>query len=293
VGLFDKVKNLFGGGGTPRVNIRERFTLLGQSGQGSMSKVWHARDKQLGIDVCLKVLDKQKTREFEDRFKGLQRPTEGEIAVQLRHKNLVVTHEHGLTTDDEPYLVMEWLDGIGLNFLLEAKGRQLDGKRVGIAAQLADGIQYLHDTGFLHRDICPRNVIIGKQGEVKWIDFGLALPYKPEFCKPGNRTGTLDYLAPEIIARKATDHRVDVFALGVLVYELFTGGLPWEVKTKSPEVLMKARAQPGRNPRDLRPDLDDATVKLLTRAVEREPARRFQSAAELKDALRALPKKTW
>lgn len=292
MGLFDSLKSIFGGK-DERLDINERFTLMGKSGQGSMSKVWHAQDKKLGRDVCLKILDKQKTDEFEARFKGLNRPTEGEIAVLFRHKNLVQTYEHGLTKDDEPYLVMEWVEGIGLNFILEAKGKQLDGKRVSYAAQLADGIQYMHDAGYLHRDVCPRNVIIGKKGEVKWIDFGLALPYKPEFCKPGNRTGTLDYLAPEIIARKATDHRVDVFALGVLVYEMFTGGLPWEVKTKSPEVLMKARAQPGRNPRELRPDLDDATVKLLTKAVEREPAKRFQKASDLKEALLALPKKTW
>lgn len=292
MGLFDALKSVFGGGKEDRVDIEERFVLMGKSGQGSMSKVWHAQDKKLGREVCLKILDKEKTDQFEARFKGLNRPTEGEIAMELHHKNLVQTYEHGLTTEDEPYLVMEWVEGIGLNFILEAKGKQLDGKRVSYAAQLADGIQYMHDQGYLHRDVCPRNVIIGKKGEVKWIDFGLALPYKPEFCKPGNRTGTLDYLAPEIIARKATDHRVDVFALGVLIYELFTGNLPWE-KTNSPEALMRTRNSPGQDPRKFRPDLDEAVVKLLTRAVEREPAKRFQKAAELKNALLALPKKSY
>src|SRR5207249_8810795 len=94
----------------------------------------------------------------------------------------------------------------------------------------------MHRTGYLHRDICPRNVMVSKEGVVKIIDLGLAIPYKPLFCKPGNRTGTTNYLAPELINRQTTDHRVDMFALGVTAYEVFTGDLPWK-RGSSQEVL--------------------------------------------------------
>ncbi len=204
----------------PIINVEKRFDLLGRTGQGSMSKVWRARDRQLGRIVCLKLLDKEKTAKFEARFPGLKKPREGVICMALRHKNIVQTFEHGLTTAGEQYLVMELIDGMGLNFLIETKSDKLDGQRIAILTQLADAIGYLHKSGYLHRDICPRNVMVTTQGVVKLIDFGLTIPYRPEFCKPGNRTGTPDYLAPEVIKRTSTDHRVDLFALGVTAYEL-------------------------------------------------------------------------
>src|SRR5438132_1467639 len=171
----------------PRIDVGKRFELLNRTGQGSMSKVWRARDKSLGRMVCLKLLDKTKTANFEARFKGLNRPSEGVICVGLRHRNIVQTFEHGLSTEGEPFLVMELVDGMGLNFLVETKSSQLDGNRINYLIQIADGIEYLHQQGYLHRDICPRNIMVTKEGEVKLIDFGLAIPNRPEFLRPGNR----------------------------------------------------------------------------------------------------------
>ncbi|HJT79067.1 MAG TPA: serine/threonine-protein kinase [Gemmataceae bacterium] len=276
----------------PRIDVSKRFELLGRTGQGSMSKVWRARDRSLGRVVCLKLLDKTKTTQFEARFQGLNRPTEGLICTSLRHKNVVQTFEYGATTTGEPYLVMELIDGMGLNFLIETKSAQLQGKRVEYLAQLADGIEYIHQQGYLHRDICPRNVMVTREGVVKIIDFGLTIPYRPEFCKPGNRTGTPNYLAPEIIRRVTTDHRVDLFALGVTAYETITGQLPWE-KTQSLQTLLSHLNSPGKDPKEFCPSLDPAMVKFLTKAIERDPKARFQTAAEFRDALRALPKKDY
>lgn len=285
--------NLFGGGGKqPRVDIGKRFDLLGRTGQGSMSKVWRARDRNLGRVVCLKILDKTKTAAFEARFTGLQRPTEGAICVPLRHKNIVQTFEYGLTKTGDPFLVMELIDGMGLNFLIETKSKQLEGHRVDFLTQTADGLEYLHEQGFLHRDVCPRNIMVTKEDVVKIIDFGLTVPDRPEFRKPGNRTGTPNYLAPEIIRRVTTDRRVDLFALGVTAYETFTGQLPWE-KTASLQTLLSHLNTPGKDPGEARPDLDKATVRFLKKAVERDPRERFQTAAQFRDALQALPKQDW
>src|SRR3954468_7961015 len=120
--FLDSIKQMFGSGdGRTVIDVNKRFELLGRTGQGSMSKVWRARDKQSGKTVCLKVLDKDKTLKFEARFLGLKKPSEGEICMLLKHKNLVQTFEHGMTTDKEPYIIMELVEGVGLNYLIETK----------------------------------------------------------------------------------------------------------------------------------------------------------------------------
>jgi serine/threonine protein kinase len=274
----------------PKTDVAKRFDLRGRTGQGSMSKVFQAFDKKLGRTVCLKLLDKEKTANFDARFVGLNKPSEGEICLTLKHPNIVAFFEHGMSTKGEQFLVMEWIEGLGLNFLIETKNAQLNGRRVDYMVQLCEAVEYLHRARFLHRDICPRNAMVDREGVVKLIDFGLTIPYAPEFCRPGNRTGTADYLAPEIIKRQSTDHRVDVFALGVTAFEIFTGGLPWERAASSEETLRRHINQAPRNPGDVKPDLDPAMVRILLKAISRDPNERFPTAAALRDALRANEK---
>ncbi|MBI1918435.1 MAG: serine/threonine protein kinase [Planctomycetes bacterium] len=290
-------KSLFGakpkkGPVLPRIDLAKRFEFLNRTGQGSMSKVWRARDRSLGRIVCVKVLDKVKTKKFEDRFPGLHRPTEGAICLGLRHQNIVQTFEHGMSKEGEPYLVMELIDGMGLNYLIETHSPQLEGNRINYLMQVADALEYLHNQGFLHRDVCPRNVMVTKEGLVKLIDFGLAVPNTPEFRRPGNRTGTPNYLAPEIIRRSTTDQRVDLFALGVTAYEVFTHILPWE-KAQSHQTLLSHMNSAGKDPQELRPDLDKPTRAFLIKGIERDANLRFQTIAEFRDALKRLPKQDW
>jgi eukaryotic-like serine/threonine-protein kinase len=291
MGLLDKIKSMFAPreGALPIIDVAKRFELIGRTGQGSMSKVWRARDRDTGKTVCLKILDKVKTAAFEKRFPGLKKPSEGEICMLLKHESIVKTFEHGLTTEKEPYIIMELVDGVGLNFLIETKHKDLNGNRVNYLAQYAAGIEYMHKAGYLHRDICPRNVMVNKDGIVKIIDFGLALPYKPEFCRPGNRTGT--YMPRELLNRMPTDHRIDCYALGVTAFEMMTGDLPWERKATSQEIWRAIVNSPPRNPRELNPTLNDAVAKFLVKSVEREAIDRFQTAAEFREALLRLPGK--
>jgi serine/threonine protein kinase len=287
MGFFDSLLQLFGSG-SGKVNVERRFDLIGRTGQGSMSKVWRAYDKKLGRTICLKVLDREKTKKFDARFPGLKRPNEGTLLAQLKHKNIVQTFEHGMTNKGEQFIVMELIDGVGLNFLVETRGPQLEEKRLDLLAQFAQGLEFIHKHGFLHRDVCPRNAMVNKEGVLKIIDFGLAIPYTPDFCKPGNRTGTPTHLAPELIKRQTTDHRVDMFALGVTAYEMYTGDLPWE-KTESMQTLLSHMNNPPRDPREFKPDLDAKTVKFLMKAVERNPRERFQNPADFREALQQLP----
>lgn len=271
----------------PIADVAKRFLQQTRHGQGSMSKVYRAYDSKIGRIVCLKILDKVKTAKFEERFssQGLDKPSEGAVCMALKHPNCVATYEYGKTTQGEPYLVMEWIDGLGLNYLIETKSPQLKGNRINFLKQLCDAVDYLHGQKFLHRDLCPRNVMINKEGLVKLIDFGLTIPYTPDYCRPGNRTGTADYLAPEIIKRQSTDHRVDVFALGVTAFEIFTGQLPWERSLSSEETLRRHLNTPARDAKDLNPELDDDLCAVLKKAIAREPSGRFPSAAAFKEAL--------
>ena len=299
MGFFGK---LFGSGrkrGLKVVDAARRWDLRGRTGQGSMSKVFQAYDRDIGRTVCLKVLDKEKTRKFEERFKvlGLKKPSEGEVCVALNHPHCVRTYEHGITTKGEPYLVMEWIEGLGLNYLVETRSPQLAGNRVHFLGQLCDAIDYLHDQKYLHRDVCPRNVMIAKEedgpGVVKLIDFGLTIPWTPQFTQPGNRTGTVDYLAPEIIKRMATDHRVDLFALGVTAYEVFTGAMPWERTPSSEETLRRRINMPPRDVRDVKKGIDEDLAKVLMKMIAKDRTERFSSAKLFKEALQKLDRQDY
>jgi serine/threonine protein kinase len=188
---------------------------------------------------------------------------------------------------------MEWVEGLGLNYLVDIRAPQLAGNRINYLSQLADAVQYLHDNKWLHRDLCTRNVMINQEGVVKLIDFGLTIPYSPEFCSGYNRTGTPDILAPEIIKRKAIDHRVDLFALGVTAYEVFTGQLPWERSPSSEETFLRRLNTPPRHAKELNPKLDDDLDELLWKSIAREPADRFASATAFKEALARLERQDY
>src|SRR5262249_45939119 len=152
--MLSRLKALFTSSGKPAgpppTDIKKRFELMGKTGQGSMSKVFRARDRKLGRLVCLKILDKAKTARFESRFIGLHRPTEGAICLGLHHRNVVQTYDHGISTDNEPFLVMELIDGLGLNYLIETGNTDLKGNRINYLIQSAEALDYVHSQGYLH-----------------------------------------------------------------------------------------------------------------------------------------------
>ena len=211
-----------------RVTLSERFQILSEAVNGTMSNFHRALDKKQNKTVGLKILDSEKTSAFESRFKLLKKPSEGEIGLKLKHPRIVETYESGRLTDGRRFIVMEYIDGTGLNSLIKAGSKSLDGNRLTLIQQMAEALDAVHKAGYIHRDICPRNFIVASDGKtLKLIDFGLTLPDEPAFRQPGNRTGTPLYLAPEIVRRRQTDQRVDVFAFGVTCYQLCTGEFPW------------------------------------------------------------------
>jgi eukaryotic-like serine/threonine-protein kinase len=271
--FFDDLKSLFFGS---RLNVSRRFTLLREAPWGTMSKFYQAQDLRSGKVVGLKILDPVKVAAVEARLRGLHKPSEGAIAVQLKDPRIVETYEHGLTTKDAPYLVMEYLEGPDMNAALMTRDPCLEGRRVDFIRQAAEAIAAVHAAGFIHRDVCPRNFLLtNNRNELKLIDFGLTVPAKPEFMQPGNRTGTPNYMAPELVRRKSTDQRLDVFAFGVTAYEFCTFELPWMRGTTGMAAMTHDR--PPTDIRHYRPQIHPALAKAIHACIEPELNRRCPS----------------
>lgn len=271
-----------------KVDIVRRFELISRVGQGSMSKVWKARDSRSGRIVALKVLDLDKTRKLEARFdQRLKKPTEGEIAIQLKHPRIVETTEYGMTTNGEQYLVMEYVEGMALSILIDAQNDVMKKYRVRMMIELGDAIQYFHKQQWIHRDICPRNVLLDMQYHVKLIDFGLVVPNTPPYQAPGNRTGTANYMAPELVKRQRTDQRIDIFSYAVTCYEMCAGRMPWDA-AGTLEAVMQHMNTPATDLRAYVPDIDPELSDAIMKGLELRPDDRWQTMAEMLRPLRQL-----
>jgi serine/threonine-protein kinase len=172
---------------------------------------------------------------------------------------------------------MELIDGPNFSSLVTTRDAMLEGLRVPLIRQIAQAIQAVHNAGFIHRDVCARNVMVDTEsGTLKLIDFGLAVPAKPEFMQPGNRTGNPNYMAPEIVRRQATDTRVDVFAFGVTAYEICTFNLPWSRGVKG-DVAMSHATQPPVEILKYRPQLNPKLAKAIMHCIEQSREKRCPS----------------
>ena len=281
--LWDRLKSLLAG----RLDVRERFELMREAISGTMSSFYMARDRRTGQIVGLKVLDPKKTAGVESRYKGLKKPSEGQIAVRFDHPYIVKTYEHGLTTDGAPYLVMEFLKGPGMNSLLVARDERLEGRRLMYIRQTAEALGAVHDAGFIHRDVCPRNLILGDDAEtLKLTDFGLTVPATKPFMQPGKRVGTPDYMAPEVVRRFAIDQRLDVFAFGATAYEILTFELPWRRGTTGMAAM--THDQPAVDIREHRPQIHPRLAKAVHACIEPDLKKRCPSMDRFLNLIRGV-----
>jgi eukaryotic-like serine/threonine-protein kinase len=283
--LLDRLKSLLP---RPRLDVSRRFVLLHAAISGTMSNFYMARDLQTGRVVGLKLLDPAKTAAFEGRFRGLGKPREGVIAMALKHPRIVETLEYGLTTEGAQYLVMEFLEGPNMNTVLAAHDTCLEGRRARFVCQAAEAIAAVHAAGFIHRDICPRNLLLtnGRQ-DLKLIDFGLTVPATRWFMEPGNRTGTPNYMAPELVRRRATDVRLDVFAFGVTAYEICTFELPWLRGTTGMAAM--THDQPPTDILRYRPQIHPELAKAIHSCIEPDVNRRCPSIEAFLRMVRSVP----
>jgi serine/threonine-protein kinase len=282
VGITQFFRSILDGG---RVDIASRYEILREAVSGTMSNFHMARDRETEQIVGLKILDKAKTDALEARFKGLHKPTEGEIASSIQHPRIVTTHSHGVTTNGEQFIVMEFLDGPGLNSLIIGRSKLLEGNRLTLMRQAAEALEAVHAAGYIHRDICPRNFVCSKDAtSLKLIDFGLTVPAEKEFMMPGNRTGTPNYMAPEVVRRKPTDQRLDIFAFGVSMYELFAFDLPWQRGSDGRAAMAHGLSDPPPL-RKFYPKVNPVIEAAIHKCMEANPDDRFSSMTQFLKAI--------
>ena len=282
MGLFGRLFNV-----KTKVNVRARFELLKEAISGTMSSFYQARDRSTGEVVGLKILDVEKTAALEARFAGIKKPKEGEIAIAMSHPNIVRTLEHGVTTDDEQFLVMEFLDGPGLNSLIVGRNPLLAGRRVKLIRQAAEALSAVHHAGYIHRDICPRNFVVAKDCEsLKLIDFGLSVPATAQFMQSGNRTGTANYMAPEVVRRRPTSQKLDIFSFGVTIYELCAFELPWP--RGAGQAAMAHGSQDPIDIRTLCPKIDPRLEHVINACLETSPEKRPESMDQVLKMLKGI-----
>lgn len=272
-----------------RVDVAERFQILREAVSGTMSNFYMALDRTTGQTVGLKILDPEKTAVFEARFKALKKPSEGQIALKLKHPRIVETYETGLTKDGKQYLIMEFVHGQGLHAVLKNQNSFLDGKRLNLFRQMAEAIDAVHKAGFIHRDICPRNFILSPDGtSLKLIDFGLTLPLQREYMLPGNRTGTPLYMAPEIVRRKNTDQRVDIFSLGVTAYQMWTFDFPWPATDPTGTGALQHDSREPTPITEYCPKINRTIARTIMQCIEADPNKRPETAEAVLKQLKTV-----
>ena len=258
-----------------RLDQYELTDLLARSG---MASIFKAVDTATGATVALKIPHIQFESDvvFSERFRR-----EVEVGQTLDHPNIVkvlTPRERSRT-----YMVMEYVEGKSLRAMLGGKSPLPVETALAIARQVCDALAYLHDRGVVHRDIKPENILVTPGGQAKILDFGIALfegERRLTWMGLSNAIGTPDYMAPEQIRGRRGDPRTDVYAVGLMLYEMLTCHLPWE--SSNPRALMRAKvSEEPRAPSYHVPGFDPSLEAIILKAIERDPRARYGSARQL------------
>jgi eukaryotic-like serine/threonine-protein kinase len=265
--------------GEPRV-IGQRYQLQDQIGRGGMATVFRAHDVQLDREVAVKIMrpDLGDDAQFVVRFEA-----EARRAASVTHPNVVSVYDVG--TDGSPYMVMELVRGGDVATALASDGR-LDPRRAAeLAADTAGALQAAHDAGLVHRDVKPGNILLAADGRARVADFGIARATGEDgLTRTGATLGSVEYFSPEQARGEPVTPASDVYALGVVLYEMLTGRRPFV--GDSPYAVATARlGQPAPDPRGVVPDLPAELAEITMRAMALEPSERFESAGAMRRQL--------
>jgi serine/threonine-protein kinase len=274
--------------------LDQRYRIVRLLGQGGMGAVYFGEHVGLRRPVAVKVLH----AEFANREDAIRRfEREAQVAATLRHPNIVEVFDVGVARGGEPYLVMEYLEGESLHDLMARHPRLDAAAACAVMEPVLLALQAAHRKEIVHRDLKPDNVFLASQpGEpmvVKIIDFGISKIASSDpdrwRTQTGMVLGTPSYMSPEQARGAAdVDHRTDLYAAGTILYEMLTGGLPYTGENFA-EFFARLLTEPPRSPRQVHPELAPEIEPLLQKAISKDPAARFQSAAEMLEALAALP----
>jgi len=268
--------------------ISERYEIEQLVGHGGMSSVYKAKDSLLERHVALKILHEQYSsdEDFVERFKR-----EARSVAQLQHPNIVTVIDRG-EEDGRQYIVFEFIDGENLKEHVVRAGRLEVQEALEIAVEVARGLAFAHEQGLVHRDVKPQNILLNGDGRAKVTDFGIARSVEVDgMTQTGTVLGTSNYIAPEQASGQPVDAHSDVYALGVVLYELLAGEVPFPGESFI-AVAMKHMHEPAPNLLDVRGDVPPRVAAAIDRALEKDPEQRFPTmdafAAELEACLAEL-----
>ncbi|RBY80849.1 Stk1 family PASTA domain-containing Ser/Thr kinase [Geodermatophilus sp. TF02-6] len=275
---------------TPQV-LGQRYEIGGVLGRGGMAEVHRGRDLRLGREVAVKVLRSDLARDpsFQVRFRR-----EAQAAASLNHPAIVAVYDTGedrTATGATPYIVMEYVEGETLRDVLRREGPLPPARAMSLAADICAALDFSHRNGIVHRDVKPGNVMITPDGAVKVMDFGIARAVSDSAATMTSTAaviGTAQYLSPEQARGESVDARSDVYSVGCLLYELVTGAPPFTGDSAVSVAYQHVREDPKR-PSSVDPAIPPELDAILLKALAKNPANRYQSAAEMRnDLLRAL-----
>ena len=260
-----------------------RYQVVRKLGAGGMANVYLAEDQELGRRVAIKILNDRHANDeqFVERFRR-----EAKNAAALSHPNIVSIYDRG-EAEGTYYIAMEYLDGRSLKELILSRGPAPLNVAIEYARQILSALRFAHRHGIVHRDIKPHNVLVDAEGRVKVTDFGIARAGTSQMTEAGSIVGTAQYLSPEQARGASVDQRSDLYSLGIVLYELVTGTLPFNGDTPV-EIAMKHLSQTPPPPSQLRPELPRDLDLVVTRALAKDPDDRYQSAEEMDADLERL-----
>ena len=262
--------------------LNDRYQLTERVGIGGMAEVYRAQDTVLDRIVAVKVMLPQYAADqtFQQRFRQ-----EAASAAKLQSPYIVSIYDWGLDADDETYyIVMEFLKGTDLKTAIKERGAINQRKAAEIGSQVAQALQVAHDGGIIHRDIKPQNIMIQPDGNIKVMDFGIARAGDAGLSQTATVLGTAHYISPEQAQGKDLTGLSDVYSLGIVLYEATTGRLPFE-GTDSVSVAVKQVNEMPAAPRSINPDIDPVLEAIIMKAIAKDPAQRFASAQDMRQAL--------
>jgi len=263
--------------------IDGRYQVIDKLGAGGMADVWVAEDLQLGRQVAVKVLHRRFTadEEFVERFRR-----EARSAAGLQHQHVVAVYDRG-EWDETYYIAMEYLPGRSLKEVVRDEGPLDPLRAVDITIQILRAARFAHRRGIIHRDLKPHNVILDDEDRAKVTDFGIAKAGASDMTQTGSIMGTAQYLSPEQAQGYAVTAQSDLYAIGIVLYEMLTARVPFEAESAVTIALKQVNEAPV-PPSELNPAVPPELEGVVLRALEKEPARRFQDADEFISTLEAV-----
>jgi predicted Ser/Thr protein kinase len=268
--------------------IKGRYRIVSRLGDGGMGAVYRAEQLSVGRTVALKVLHREFARdeEFVQRFQQ-----EARLAATLNHPRLTTVFDFDQSEDGGLFIVMEYLEGTRLSDLIRRSGPLEIARAVRLAIQLAEGLEAAHAAGVIHRDVKPQNIMVLAPGEdVKLMDFGIARindGRDVQLTRAGTMMGTPLYMAPEQIEGRTVSEKTDIYAFGVVLYEMLSGQTPFSAPT-SAAVLAKQLNEPPRPLRAVRPDTPPVLERIVMQALDKDPEYRQERIAEIVRGLRTV-----